>query len=186
MCQRHSRFTQSPSATMLTTLVFTGALLTFTCADFNVRILDDKDVVVSGMLPDSLLLSLPPCSLEGQNADLIYSTNTTSDKTLRSVFTVPTCVTSGREEGTLVSRKIAYKVSNLAAGAHYRLQYQVGTQKSNVVTASTRAAKDYNDIDTGLPARSGAMVVITVILSVAMFVLMVAITVTLVIATDED
>lgn len=47
-------------------------------------------------------------------------------------------------------------------------------------------AMNYEDIDTGLPARSGAMVVITVILSVAMFILMIGITVTLVVSNDDD
>jgi ABC-type uncharacterized transport system permease subunit len=40
------------------------------------------------------------------------------------------------------------------------------------------SAKDPNQIDSGLPARSGAMVVITVILSVSMFILLVALIVT--------
>ncbi|XP_063060038.1 uroplakin-2 [Engraulis encrasicolus] len=172
---------------MLTTLlVFAGALLTLASADFTASILEEH--VVSGELPDSLLLTLPPCEMAGKSVNLTYKINSTNDEnTLVDIFTVPACDDNETKEGaSLVSRNVGYKVSNLQTGAHYILQYHVDGQKSNEVMASTRAAMNYEDIDTGLPARSGAMVVITVILSVAMFILMIGITVTLVVSNDDD
>ncbi|XP_036845734.1 uroplakin-2 isoform X2 [Oncorhynchus mykiss] len=76
------------------------------------------------------------------------------------------------------SRNLGYQVTNLTTGSTYRLQYVVGAEKSNILEVSTRQVKDPNQIDSGLPARSGAMVVITVILSVSMFILLVALIVT--------
>ncbi|CAB1352282.1 unnamed protein product [Coregonus sp. 'balchen'] len=51
--------------------------------------------------------------------------------------------------------------------------YVVGAEKSNIQEDSKRQVKDHNQIDDGLPARSEAMVFITVILSVSMFTLLV-------------
>lgn len=41
--------------------------------EFTVRVLKEEDGVVTGIFTDSLLLSLPPCSLEGQNVSLAYN-----------------------------------------------------------------------------------------------------------------
>ncbi|XP_076130065.1 uroplakin-2 [Alosa pseudoharengus] len=173
---------------MLTILLFVGTLLMHANADFDTDVLNEKHGVVSGILSDSVLLRLPPCSFQGQNVSLQYTINNTVDTwTLKNIFTVPPCEkTTGTEGNSLVTRRIGYKVSDLASGTTYRFQFQIGSNKSNTVLATTKAGQHYSGIDTGLPARSGAMVVITVILSVAMFILMVALTVTIVLSNDED
>ncbi|XP_062391530.1 uroplakin-2 [Sardina pilchardus] len=171
---------------MLTVLLFVGALLEHTNADFLTNVLKEEDGVVSGVLTDSVLLRLPPCSLQGQNVSLKYTINNTMDSwTLENIFKVPSCETT-TDAGSLVSRRIGYKVSGLASGTTYSFQFQIGSNQSNIVLATTKAGQDYGEIDIGLPARSGAMIVITVILSVAMFILMVALTVTIVLSNDDD
>ncbi|XP_012677378.2 uroplakin-2 [Clupea harengus] len=174
---------------MLTTLLFVGALFTLTNAEFTVRVLKEEDGVVTGIFTDSLLLSLPPCSLEGQNVSLAYNDSNNKSWILEHIFIVPSCgnMTGTGREGHLVTSNIGlYKVSDLASGTNYSFQYHTDLEKSNVVTASTRSAQDYSGIDTVLPARSGSMIVITVILSVAMAFLLVALTITIVLSNDED
>ncbi|MGH0149926.1 UNVERIFIED_CONTAM: hypothetical protein FKN15_016263 [Acipenser sinensis] len=55
------------------------------------------------------------------------------------------------------------------------LQYIIPAtgDRSNVVVACTRQVQDYNSINGGLAARSGGMIVITILLSIAMCVLIV-------------
>ncbi|TRY92098.1 hypothetical protein DNTS_022020 [Danionella cerebrum] len=54
----------------------------------------------------------------------------------------------------------------------FSLTYTIENVTSSVLTDTTTNAVDFQQIDIGLQARSGAMVVITVILSLAMGILL--------------
>uniref|UniRef100_A0A4W5M984 Uroplakin 2 n=1 Tax=Hucho hucho TaxID=62062 RepID=A0A4W5M984_9TELE len=157
----------------------------FITCEFQVSLLKESDGVVTGRFADSLLLSLPPCDLATQSVTLEYNNTDVSVKTLVNIFKVLPCqlrrdIISTIENNAqfTTSRNLGYQVTNLTTGSTYRLQYVVGAEKSNILEVSTRQVKDHNQIDSGLPARSGAMVVITVILSVSMLILLVALIVT--------
>ncbi|CDQ73204.1 unnamed protein product [Oncorhynchus mykiss] len=174
------------STAMRTMFIFFGMLFTLSNAEFQVSLLKESDGVVTGRFADSLLLSLPPCALATQSVTLEYNnTDTNESKTLVNIFKVLPCrfrrdiISNIENNGQFTtSRNLGYQVTNLTTGSTYRLQYVVGAEKSNILEVSTRQVKDPNQIDSGLPARSGAMVVITVILSVSMFILLVALIVT--------
>ncbi|XP_006642299.1 uroplakin-2 [Lepisosteus oculatus] len=167
-----------------------GLLLAAADADFTVNVLGESDGLVTGQLSDSVILSLPPCSLAGNTVNMVYQQGGTQNKVnLTGIFKVPVCrfkrdlITVIANSGQFtVTRNIGYQVKNLSPATNYTFQYFVGSEKSNAVQAATRTVSNYQDIDDGLPARSGAMVVITVLLSVAMFILIVGLIVTLVLA----
>ncbi|KAG9351463.1 hypothetical protein JZ751_022713 [Albula glossodonta] len=85
---------------------------------------------------------------------------------------VPSCSESKRDlisvteknKNFILSKFLGYQVTNLTNGTEYRL--------TGILTSS------YTQINDGLAARSGAMVVITVILSVAMFILVLGLIIT--------
>ncbi|XP_018610831.2 uroplakin-2 [Scleropages formosus] len=163
--------------------------VTFTLAhaDFQLSALSSSDGVVTSSFSDSVLLSLPPCRLSGNGVTLQYENMATNvNTTSTNIFTVPACIT--RRDVISVadstsqfssSRILGFQVTGLTNGTHYRFQYTVGQETSNVLDISTISAAPYESIDDGLPARSGAMVVITVLLAVAMFLLIVGLSVTL-------
>ncbi|XP_066565459.1 uroplakin-2 [Amia ocellicauda] len=160
-------------------LVIFGLLLVAANADFQASVLDGSGGLLTGVFANSVVLSLPPCTLAGQDVNIEYFNVPAGNKTLlTNLFTVPLCrykrdlISVNENNGQfVVSRTIGYQVKNLVPGIDYRFQYNVGSERSNVVEVTTRAGKDYNTIDDGLPGRSAAMLVITVLLSVAMFVL---------------
>ncbi|KAJ8388338.1 hypothetical protein AAFF_G00134920 [Aldrovandia affinis] len=169
-----------------------GVFFTVANAEFELKLLSDE--VISSTFERSVILGLPPCTLAGRSVDLEYNNTGTNEKTiLRNIFPVPLC----RSKRGLISfpeqnahftlkRDLGYQVMNLANGTEYSFQYIVDTERSKALLATTRAAPSYTQIDDGLPARSGAMVVITVILSVAMFILLVALIITLFFGNSED
>ncbi|XP_056108893.1 uroplakin-2 [Rhinichthys klamathensis goyatoka] len=66
-----------------------------------------------------------------------------------------------------------FHLKGLKSGTTYNMTYKIANDISTVLTETTTTVTDYQQINTGLPARSGAMVVITVILSLAMVALVV-------------
>ncbi|KAJ8345247.1 hypothetical protein SKAU_G00294400 [Synaphobranchus kaupii] len=175
-------------------LIVFGMFFTIANAKFKLKLLEPSDGVLSSKFSYSLILSLPPCSLVGKNVDLAYNnTGTSESKALKSIFQVPNCrskrdlisVTEKNNHFTL-TKDLGYQVNNLINGTQYSFQYVVDTEESNILTASTRAALSYTQIDDGLPARSAAMVVITVLLSVAMFILLVGLIISLFYGNSGD
>ncbi|XP_066516103.1 uroplakin-2 [Hoplias malabaricus] len=174
-------------AEMLAVLFILRGLVPFINADFPARVLTSNDGVMTGQFLDSLLLSLPPCELEGQSVDLEYlNVNTNENKTLTSIFTVPSCTNVNTIGSTAFGRNIGYQLMNLSNGTAYRLHYKVGNVSSVTIFGTTITASDYNGINDGLPARSGAMVVITVILSVTMLLLLICLILSLALSTSGN
>ncbi|NP_001182769.1 uroplakin-2 precursor [Oryctolagus cuniculus] len=148
-------------------------------ADFNISGLTG---LLSPALTESLLVALPPCHLTGGNATLRVR-RANDSQVVKSSFVVPPC--RGRRElvsvvdsgaGFVVTRLSAYQVTNLVPGTKYYVSYLVakGTsaESSREVPMSTLPRKNVESIGLGM-ARTGGMVVITVLLSVAMFLLVV-------------
>uniref|UniRef100_F7APY6 Uroplakin 2 n=1 Tax=Equus caballus TaxID=9796 RepID=F7APY6_HORSE len=102
---------------------------------------------------------------------------------VKSSFVVPPC--RGRRElvsvvdsgaGFTVTRLSAYQVTNLVPGTKYYISYLVtkgaSTESSREIPMSTLPRRKLESIGLGM-ARTGGMVVITVLLSVAMFLLVI-------------
>ncbi|KAG9282018.1 uroplakin-2 [Astyanax mexicanus] len=160
---------------MLSVLFILGGFIPLIYADFSATMLTVDDGVITGRFSDSVLLSLPPCDqYAGKSVDLEYlNVNTNQTTTLKSIFTVANCSSGINTVGsTAISRNIGYQLKNLSNGTEYRIHYQIGSNKSVPIMATTRSVPDFGN-DLSLPARSGAMVVITVILSLAMFFLLI-------------
>ncbi|XP_043338353.1 uroplakin-2 isoform X2 [Cervus canadensis] len=152
-------------------------LLTKADADFNISSLSG---LLSPVMTESLLVALPPCHLTGGNATLTVR-RANDSKVVRSSFVVPPC--RGRRElvsvvdsgsGFTVTRLTAYQVTNLAPGTKYYVSYLVtkgaSTETSREIPMSTLPRRKAESVGLAM-ARTGGMVVITVLLSVAMFLL---------------
>uniref|UniRef100_A0A672SVV0 Zgc:194948 n=1 Tax=Sinocyclocheilus grahami TaxID=75366 RepID=A0A672SVV0_SINGR len=150
---------------MLAVLFVLGMLCPLNFAEIEIRLLDPKtDGVLASKFPNSLLLSLPNCTVYGnKSAELLYI-ELPSTKNKTESFIVPSCPV----------RQPGYLLQNLKNGTTYNMQYKIAgvNDISANLTMTTTNAADYQQIDSGLPARSGAMVVITVILSLAMVILL--------------
>ncbi|XP_023672090.1 uroplakin-2 [Paramormyrops kingsleyae] len=159
-----------------------GVLLTLAYANFPLQLLDSSSVVTA-TFTDSVLLNVPPCSLAGQKVSLTYQNMANkSTVTLQNVFAVPSC----RNRRDLLDvtqsngQNLGYQVTNLVSGTQYSFQYNVGSNMSDSLQASTAQAVPYSTIYDGLPARSGAMVVVTVILVILVFLLIVGLVLTVI------
>nr|XP_045002357.1 uroplakin-2 isoform X2 [Jaculus jaculus] len=161
------------------------AVLAPGAADFNISSLSG---LLSPALTESLLVALPPCHLTGGNATLMVR-RANDSKVVKSNFVVPPC--RGRRElvsvvdsggGYTVTRLSAYQVTNLTPGTKYYISYQVqkgtSTESSRETPMSTLPRRRVESIGLGM-ARTGGMVVITVLLSVAMFLLVVGLIIAL-------
>ncbi|XP_019366469.1 PREDICTED: uroplakin-2 isoform X2 [Gavialis gangeticus] len=168
-----------PALAVLTFCAFFGGTQT---ADFNISSLSG---VLSPAFAESLLMAVPPCQFTRANASIhIIHPNGTTD--VRH-FTVPLC--RGRRElvsvvdstgGFTVTRLDAYQITRLTPGQTYTISYSVfnkdrSVSKSNSIAMGTLHRMDYRSIPVDM-SRSGGMVVITVLLSIAMFVLVAGLT----------
>ncbi|KAF4113547.1 uncharacterized protein upk2 [Onychostoma macrolepis] len=139
---------------MLAILFILGMLYPLNVAGIPIELMDIK-TVFENIFTDVFLRN---CSLYGNtNATLLYSE------------------ASATENKTLVLSCNAIKPNLLQnlKGTQYSMWYQIGNETSQVLIRKTTDVTNYQNIDSGLEARSGAMVVITVILSLAMVLLVV-------------
>ncbi|KAK3509124.1 hypothetical protein QTP70_020235, partial [Hemibagrus guttatus] len=168
----------TPRARMLAVLLIIGGLIPLIHAqDFTTSLLSDFKEVTTGRFFDSVLLSLPSCSFAGQNVDVEYlDCDTSQSYILYNAFMVSSCGNSSDPKGsTVLSRNVGYQLTNLRNGTQYRINYKIGNVRSTPVITNTRIAANYNNIDLSFQGRSAAMLVITVLLSVAMFILLISI-----------
>ncbi|XP_023576935.1 uroplakin-2 isoform X1 [Octodon degus] len=180
-----------PVHTLSLMLILLAILAPGATAEFNISSLSG---LLSPALAESLLVALPPCHLTGGNATLMVR-RANDSKVVNSSFVVPPC--RGRRDlvsvmdsgaGFTVTRLSAYQVTNLAPGTKYYVSYLVqkgaSTESSREVAMSTLPRRSMESIRLGM-ARTGGMVVITVLLSVGMFVLVVGLIVTLALGTQK-
>ncbi|XP_062952077.1 uroplakin-2 [Cynocephalus volans] len=167
------------------------AVLAPGAADFNISSVSG---LLSPTLTESLLVALPPCHLTGGNATLTVR-RANDSKVVKSSFVVPPC--RGRRElvsvvdsgaGFTVTRLSAYQVTNLVPGTKYYISYLVKkgstTESSREMAMSTLPRRNVESIGLGM-ARTGGMVVITVLLSIAMFLLILGFIITLALGTRK-
>ncbi|XP_078540066.1 uroplakin-2 [Lissotriton helveticus] len=138
------------------------------------------------------IVDFPPCQYSGQNAILMITMilNSTNSAPLVNVTTeVPQCrtrrasgaiVLSDSSSGNTVTRNIGVRVENLSQNTKYMASYVIGgVVKGSNVNFTTRPVQSYTDIPDTMQ-RSGGMVVITVLLSIAMPILILGLVGTLV------
>ncbi|XP_045695427.1 uroplakin-2 isoform X2 [Phyllostomus hastatus] len=167
------------------------AVLAPGAAVFNISSLSG---LLSPALTESLLVALPPCHLTGGNATLMVR-RANDSKVVKSNFVVPPC--RGRRElvsvvdsgaGFMVTRLSAYQVTNLVPGTKYYISYLVKkgttTESSRETPLSTLPRRKVESIGLRM-ARTGGMVVITVLLSVAMFLLVLGFIIALVLGARK-
>ncbi|XP_047664963.1 uroplakin-2 isoform X2 [Tachysurus fulvidraco] len=174
---------------MLVVLLIIGGLIPLIHAeDFPPSLLSIKDKVITGQFFDSLMLKLPSCFYAGQNVDLEYMNCDTNQSNIQSnVFTVPSCGSMSDPKGsTVLSRNIGYQLMNLKNGTRYKITYKIGNLSSSSVIATTRTVANYNEINLSFQGRSAAMLVITVLLSVAMFILLISIITSVFVSPSEQ
>uniref|UniRef100_A0A673FRB6 Zgc:194948 n=1 Tax=Sinocyclocheilus rhinocerous TaxID=307959 RepID=A0A673FRB6_9TELE len=107
---------------------------------------------------------MPNCSVYGNMSATLLYTEVPSNESKTQTFPVPSCKVS----------QLGFFLQNLKNGTTYIMQYQIANETSSNLTMNTNNVFDYQQIDSGLEARSGAMVVITVILSLGMVILLVS------------
>ncbi|KAK9974125.1 hypothetical protein ABG768_022234 [Culter alburnus] len=154
---------------MLAVLFILGALCPLNFAGIPISLLSpEADGVLASKFTNSFLLKLPDCSTYGnKTVELLYTElGTNINKTEN--FTVPSCPVS----------QPWFLLKDLKNGTTYNMKYKTENDTSTVLTDTTTNVIDYQLIDSGLPARSGAMVVITVILSLTMAILLVGLFIT--------
>ncbi|KAA0716474.1 hypothetical protein E1301_Tti009421 [Triplophysa tibetana] len=151
---------------MLAVLFILGTLCPLNNAALDISLLDPQlDDVLTAKFSDGFLLRFPNCtSYGGQDGQVLYQIIKTDEK-LSENFTVPNCTSDKQAPRGLLLNK-------LQNGTLYSVWYKIGEEISLPLNSSTLPVTKFSEINDGLPARSGAMVVITVILALAMAVLL--------------
>ncbi|XP_030076510.1 uroplakin-2 [Microcaecilia unicolor] len=151
--------------------------------DFNVSLASN---LVTSIFSKSVVVTLPSCEYIGKKASLTATPSANADRAQTSTFDVPACrlrrdVINVVDSGSsfTVTKNIGYQITNLSPNTSYSITYKVDNASSNNLHATTLNPTSYQSINTSM-ARSGGMVVITVLLSIAMAVLTVGLIVTLV------
>ncbi|XP_053547281.1 uroplakin-2 [Bombina bombina] len=145
------------------------------------------DGLVINPLTSTVIIAFPPCTYDGKTAELIVKNS--SSTILTETFIVPQCrlrrdiiIPSDSISGNQLSRNVGYRIRNLSPGGNYTAEYNIKDSTNNLV--ATGAAVQFVPLNLQtVPdkmARSGGMVVITVLLSVAMFLLLIGLVITLV------
>uniref|UniRef100_A0A8C5Q0A0 Uroplakin-2 n=1 Tax=Leptobrachium leishanense TaxID=445787 RepID=A0A8C5Q0A0_9ANUR len=140
--------------------------------------------VLYNIFTKSAILALPGCIFSGKTGYVeVFFTNSTVAQNLS--ITVPQCRLK-REvvqlntsiSGNTQTVNLGFRIPSLSPNSNYAARYVFGTALFGFVNFTTRN-NDTSPSETF--ARSGGMVVITVILSVAMFLLIVMLIVALVV-----
>nr|XP_033773308.1 uroplakin-2 [Geotrypetes seraphini] len=149
--------------------------------DFNVSLASN---LVAPIFSRSIVVTLPSCGYVGKKATLTATPSADAGSAQTSTFDVPACrfrrdvisVVDSSSSFT-VTKNIGYQINNLSSNTPYSISYKVDTASSNILNATTLNPTPYQDINMSM-ARSGGMIVITVILSVAMAILIVGLILT--------
>ncbi|XP_056600782.1 uncharacterized protein zgc:194948 [Triplophysa dalaica] len=151
---------------MLAVLLILGTLCPLNFAALDISLLDPQsDEVLTAIFSDGFLLRFPNCTTYGgQDGAVLYQILKTDEKQSEN-FTVPNCSSDKRAPRGLL-------LKNLKHETNYSIWYKIRDEISLPLNSSTLPVTKFSEINDGLPARSGAMVVITVILALAMAVLL--------------
>ncbi|XP_018421640.1 PREDICTED: uroplakin-2 [Nanorana parkeri] len=141
--------------------------------------------VVANPLSSSAIIAFPSgCQYSSKAVTLYVNTSNQTTPQIFS-FTTPQCrlkrdiiVINSSQSGNVETVNVGYQIPGLSAGTSYKAYYMINGQQFKEVAFITKSG--LTDIPPVVFARSGGMVVITVILSTAMFLLIVGLIVALV------
>ncbi|XP_078415220.1 uroplakin-2 [Cetorhinus maximus] len=156
---------------------------------FNITLVNESSSGIVGSVRSmSAITSLPPCIFSGQDVTVEVTNGTGGPGPEQLRFTMPIC-RFRRGLVSLVSSingisqtlNLGYRIKNLQPGTNYTVVYRVGDQMSNFLSITTTSPTNFRNIDDGFTGRSGAMVVITVLLVIAMALLIILLIVSVVV-----
>ncbi|GCC16855.1 hypothetical protein chiPu_0021444, partial [Chiloscyllium punctatum] len=160
-------------------------------AAFNISLANKADNGIVGSVRSmSAIVNLPQCRFSNQEVMVNVTNNTGGPGPEQKSFDNPIC----RFKRGLISivsnandvrqtLNLGYKLTNLQPNTEYDVVYRIGSEESNPLRIMTSSPMDFNNIDVGFSGRSGAMVVITVLLSIAMVVLIIILIVSVFVRT---
>ncbi|KAM8927701.1 uroplakin-2 [Pelodytes ibericus] len=165
--------------------IVTALVFISTVAGVDTNITSLSSYVIASVRAKSAIIAFPPgCTYSGMQATLnvLQTDNNTVSQAL--TFTVPQCrmrrdlvVINNTVSGNTQTINVGYQVTNLLPSTSYTAYYSIGSAQLVSTTFKTNSG---NSAPATIFARSGGMVVITVLLSIAMFLLVVLLIVTLV------
>ncbi|XP_029429558.1 uroplakin-2 [Rhinatrema bivittatum] len=147
--------------------------------------------LVTSIFSKSAVFTLPPCNFVGTQATLKATAPQNSAASQSGTFSVPPCrsrrdvvtVADSSSNSFTIIKNIGYQITGLSPNTNYSFMYTVntisGTASSNTLSSATLNPTPYQKISDSM-ARSGGMVVITVLLSIAMAILIVGLILTFV------
>ncbi|XP_062894344.1 uroplakin-2-like [Mobula hypostoma] len=149
-------------------------------AGLTISLVDENTSgIVQNIRSMSAIFDLPSCSQAQQTIMVKVINVTTGQEVQQPNFTVPFCrfkraliSLDSNSEGIQRTLNLGYQVTGLEENTKYNVSYIVANHESNRLEINTIKPMNYKDIDTGF-GRSGAMVVITVLLVIAMAVLII-------------
>ncbi|OCT56780.1 uroplakin-2 [Xenopus laevis] len=126
-------------------------------------------------LSTSAIIAFPACNYSGLSVFLIVKNSTVTVQNVS--FQVPQCrlkrdvvVVNNLQSGNVQTVNVGYQLQNLQPGTIYTAYYSYG---ENTIPSTQFSTRTVSQTVPDIMARSGGMVVITVLLSIAMFVLVV-------------
>ncbi|XP_041030440.1 uroplakin-2-like [Carcharodon carcharias] len=156
---------------------------------FNITLVNESSSGIVGSVRSmSAIMSLPPCKFSRQDVTVSVTNSTGGPGPEQPSFKMPICRFK-RELVSLVSNingisqtlNLGYRIKNLKPNTGYNVVYHVGDQMSNSLSIITTSPIDFRNIDDGFTGRTGAMVVITVLLVIAMALLIILLIVSVVV-----
>ncbi|XP_059495002.1 uroplakin-2-like [Stegostoma tigrinum] len=148
---------------------------------FNISLVNEADSgIVRSIRSTSAIVALPACRFSRQRVTVNVTNSTGGPGPEQESFVRPICrfrrglvSIVSTINGARQTFDLGYRLKNLKADTEYRVVYQIDGEESNPLSFRTTSPTDLNDIDAGFSGRSGAMVVITVLLVIAMAMLIV-------------
>lgn len=151
---------------------------------------DNMGEVVASRRSMSAIITMDPnsCNLAGETVIVTVNNTSNGQVIAQPNFVRPVCRNRrdlislvSNADGTPQTLNLGYMLEMLQPSTTYNVYLRAGTIRSNMLGVTTISPVDYRTIDLGF-GRSGAMVVITVILSIAMLALIIAFIVVLVLS----
>ncbi|XP_069750790.1 uroplakin-2 [Narcine bancroftii] len=157
------------------------ALVSITgAADFTISLVDEAQSRILGNIrAESAIVTLPPCNFADKSVSVMVTNMTGQPGPVQPNFTMPFCRFKrglvnivSNTDGFQRSFLMGFRVKGLEENSEYNITSYVENKKSNTLTIKTIMPTNYQNINTSF-GRSGAMIVITVLLVIAMAILIV-------------
>ncbi|XP_048449664.1 uroplakin-2-like [Rhincodon typus] len=156
---------------------------------FNISLVNEADNGIVGNIRSmSAIVALPLCRFSSQRVMVNVTNSTGGPGPEQESFVRPICrfrrglvSVVSNVNGIRQTFDLGYRLKNLKPNTEYKVVYHIDGEESNPLSIRTTSPMDFNDIDVGFSGRSGAMVVITVLLSIAMAVLIILLIVSIIV-----